>query len=246
MAVSEIEKGQRRTRDAERTRKAILDAGERIFAQSGFAGARFDAIAEASGYNKSLIGQYFGDKVGLYTEVLKRTDGDLRALNTRVLAPWLGNEGNVSSTPGLRSLLETVVETTFTYLLEHPNFLRILTWEMADGWQTYAKIFPGLQKPGLQKPGLQKPGLQKKDTASFTLLFHHGEQAGLLRPGFIPLIRLAMITQICQSYLACLPLYQMMLSEENVFTEQALSLARQQLVTFIVGGMMNDTATPQS
>ena len=229
--MSEVEKKKGRTRDAERTRKAILDAGEGIFAQHGFAGARLDAIAEASGYNKSLIGQYFGDKLGLYTELLKRTDSNLRALHARVLSHWLENDGSVSSAPELKSFLETVVHTTFTYLLEHSNFLRMLTWEMADGWQTYAKIFPRLQK---------------EDTAAFMRLIHQAERAGLLRVGFTPLIRLAMITQICQSYLAYLPLYQMMLTEEDVSTEQALSLTRQHLVTFIVGGMMNDAANLQS
>jgi AcrR family transcriptional regulator len=229
--MSEVEKRTGRARDAEKTRKVILDAAEGVFAQRGFAGARFDAIALASGYNKSLIGQYFGDKLGLYTELLKRTDSNLQTLHARVLAPWLESNGSSSSEPALRSFLGTIVQTTFTYLLEHPNFLRILTWEMADGWRTYAKIFLGSQQ---------------QDTAPFTRLIHHAERAGLLRPGFPPLIRLAMITQICQSYLAYLPLYQMMLAEEDVSTKQALSLTRQHLVRFIVGGMMNDTANPQS
>jgi TetR/AcrR family transcriptional regulator len=229
--VSEVKNRKGRARNAERTRKVILDAGEGVFAQHGFAGARFDAIAQASGYNKSLIGQYFGDKLGLYTELLKRTDSSLQTLHARVLAPWLEGNGSATSELELRSFLGTIVQTTFTYLLEHPNFLRILTWEMADGWRTYATIFPGSQQ---------------EDAAQFTRFIHQAERAGLLRPGFTPLIRLAMITQICQSYLAYLPLYQMMLAEEDVSTKQALSLTRQHLVRFIVGGMMNDTAKPQS
>jgi TetR/AcrR family transcriptional regulator len=229
--MSEVEKRTGRARNAERTRKVILDAAEGVFAQSGFAGARFDAIALASGYNKSLIGQYFGDKLGLYTELLKRTDSNLQTLHARVLAPWLESNGSALSEPELRSFLGTIVQTTFTYLVEHPNFLRILTWEMADGWRTYAKIFPGSQQ---------------EDAASFTRLVHHAVRAGLLRPGFTPLIRLAMITQICHSYLAYLPLYQMMLGKEDVSTEQALSLTCQHLVRFVAGGMMNDAANAQS
>ena len=53
----------RRERDAEVARGAILDAAEEIFAREGFDGARVDAIAEASGYNKSLIFHYFEDKL---------------------------------------------------------------------------------------------------------------------------------------------------------------------------------------
>lgn len=229
--MSKVEKRTGRARDAEKTRKAILDAAEGVFAQHGFAGARFDAIALASDYNKSLIGQYFGGKLGLYTELLKRTDANLQTLHGRVLAPWLEKNGSAPSEAELRSFLGAIVQTTFTYLLEHPNFMRMLTWEMADGWRTYAKIVPELQQ---------------EDTAPFTRLIHHAERAGLLRPGFRPLIRLAMITQICQSYLAYLPLYQMMLAEEDVSTKQALSLTRRHLVKFIVGGMMNDSANTQS
>ena len=35
----------RRERDAEFARQAILDAGEKVFAEHGFDGARIDAIA---------------------------------------------------------------------------------------------------------------------------------------------------------------------------------------------------------
>src|ERR1700739_4979422 len=64
----------KRERDAEVARNTILDAAEEIFAENGFDGARIDAIAEASGYNKSLIFHYFDDKLGLYSAVLKRAD----------------------------------------------------------------------------------------------------------------------------------------------------------------------------
>src|SRR2546425_6650092 len=45
-----------------------------------------------------------------------------------------------SHAQGLRAFLETAVQATFEYLVEHPRLLRILTWEMAEGWQTYAQI----------------------------------------------------------------------------------------------------------
>ncbi len=61
-------------RRAEKTRLAILDAAEVVFAEHGFDGARIDAIAEVSGHNKTLIFRYFGDKLSLYAEVLKRVD----------------------------------------------------------------------------------------------------------------------------------------------------------------------------
>jgi TetR/AcrR family transcriptional regulator len=220
-----------RTRDAERTRQAIVEAAEAVFAEHGYDGARIDVIAQISGYNKSLIGQYFGDKLGLYTEVLKRTDRDLTALQARILAPLL--EQNTVAMPAetFRAFLSIVVQTMFDYLLDHPHFLRILTWEMAEGWQTYKQIVSQLQS---------------EDREQFERFFQQAEQARLLRSRFTPLIQLAMITPICQSYLAYLPLYQVILPEEDISSEEALSRARKHLVTFIVAGMLADSQTPNA
>ncbi|WP_052053487.1 TetR/AcrR family transcriptional regulator [Rhodococcoides fascians] len=48
------------------TKKCILEAAIDEFVKSGFAGARIDRIAHASGFNKQLIYRYFGNKKDLY------------------------------------------------------------------------------------------------------------------------------------------------------------------------------------
>jgi TetR/AcrR family transcriptional regulator len=53
------------------TRAAILAAAERIFAKSGLAGARTDAIAAAAGVNKALLYYYFKGKESLYEAVVE-------------------------------------------------------------------------------------------------------------------------------------------------------------------------------
>jgi TetR/AcrR family transcriptional regulator len=53
------------------TRAAILAAAGRIFAKSGLAGARTDAIAAAAGVNKALLYYYFKSKEGLYEAVVE-------------------------------------------------------------------------------------------------------------------------------------------------------------------------------
>src|SRR5260370_13767438 len=138
--MSELESNRGRTRDAEKTREVILNAAEAVFAEHGFGRARIDAIAQVADYNKSLIGQYFGDKLGLYVEVLKRADSELDALLAHGLAPLLADGTFSFHAHGFRTFLETLVQTMFDYLIEHPRFLRLLTWEMAEGWQTYAQI----------------------------------------------------------------------------------------------------------
>ncbi|GHO80439.1 TetR family transcriptional regulator [Ktedonobacter sp. SOSP1-85] len=220
-----------RMRDARLAQEVILDAAEAIFAEHGFDGARIDAIARASGYNVSLLFQYFEDKLGLYTEVLKRTDRDLGALQARVLAPLFEQDTGSIPAQRFKAFLTVVVQTIFAYLLNHPRFLRILTWEMAEGWQTYKQI---------------ASQLPRKDQEQFELFFQQAEQAGLLRSSFTPLIQLAMITPICQSYLASLPLYQTMLPEEDVSSEEALARAREHLVTLIVAGMLIELPEPNT
>ena len=55
-----------RQRRSTETRAAILAAAGRIFATSGLAGARTDAIAAAAGVNKALLYYYFKSKESLY------------------------------------------------------------------------------------------------------------------------------------------------------------------------------------
>jgi len=213
-----------KSRRGEKTREAILTAAEAVFAEHGFDGARIDAIADVSGYNKTLIFRYFGDKLGLYAEVLKRVDRGINELQAR-LAPVLEDETIISDAQRFRNFLEIGVGALFDYLLEHPRFMRMLTWEMAEGWQTYAKI---------------TELLKIDDIDQFETLFQPMQSAGLLRSGFNPILQLTMIMQICQSYLASLPLYQMILPGEDFSSAAALARAREYIVDFVVHGIVVD------
>jgi TetR/AcrR family transcriptional regulator len=230
--VAEPRRGrQGRARDAQHAHAVILDAAEAVFAEHGFDGARSDAIAKASGYNVSLLFQYFGDKRGLYTEVLKRTDRELRALQTHIIAPLLEDEALVGQAGRFRTFLETVVRLTFDYLVDHPRFLRILTWEMAEGWQTYMQLVSQFLP---------------EDTDQYERLYQRARDAGLLRLDLSTLIQLTLSFQVCQSYLAFLPLYQLMLPGEELSSERALAAAREQIVAWIVGAMLVDPQVPTS
>jgi TetR/AcrR family transcriptional regulator len=53
-------------------RDTILAAAEALLATLTFSGTHVDAVAAAAGVSKRLVYHYFGDKVGLYREVLWR------------------------------------------------------------------------------------------------------------------------------------------------------------------------------
>ncbi len=214
-----------REHNAKGTQEAILNAAEAVFAEHGFDGARIDAIAAEAGYNKSLIGQYFGDKLGLYTEVNKRIDRDMSELETRILTPLLADETIASDAHQFRTFLETALGALFDYLLDHPRLLRIILWEQAEGWQTYTKILSQFKTENIDQ---------------FRTLFARARSAGLLRSDFDPLIQLVLAEQLCWSYLASIPLYQMFLTGEDLSSAAALAHAREYIVAFIVAGMMAD------
>ena len=220
--MSEPRRG--RAHDAEGAREAILNAAEEVFAEHGFDGARIAVIAAVANYNSSLIFQYFGDKLGLYTAVLKRSDEEMNVLQARVLAPLLEDENIISDASRFKTFLEIVVQTLFDYLAENPRMIRMLLWEQAEGWQTYSKIVAQFNA---------------EDVGPFDTLFNKAHEAGLLRSDFAPLIQLTMILQICLSYLTFIPLYQMfVLPGEELSSPDALARARKYIVDFIVAGMM--------
>ncbi len=221
------EPGSRRGRvhDARGAREAILNAAEVVFAEHGFDGARIDAIAEASGYNKSLLFQYFGDKLGLYAEVIKRADREMTEFQVRLLAPLLEDETIASNAHKFRALLATIVAAIFDYLAAHPRLMRMLLWEQAEGWQTYEKIISQFNT---------------EDADQFEALFRKAHSTGLLRSDYVPLIQLTMILQVCLSHLSFIPLYRMILPGEDLSSPEGLARAREHIVEFVVHGMMTD------
>src|SRR6266480_8137081 len=99
----------------EKTRETILNAAETVFAEHGYDGARVDTIAEVSGYNKTLIFRYFGDKLGLYAQVLKRADREMGELLAYVFTPLLEDETAAFQAHRFRAFLETMIQTLFDY-----------------------------------------------------------------------------------------------------------------------------------
>jgi TetR/AcrR family transcriptional regulator len=214
-----------RERRGEKTREAILTAAEAVFAEHGFEGARIDTIAEVSGFNKTLIFRYFGDKLGLYAEVLRRIDRQAIELQAQLLEPLLADETIVSDAHQFRAFLTTALGAFFDYMVAHPHVMRMTIWEHAEGWQTYSKIASLFESEGLEQ---------------LEALFSRAQQAGLLRSDFDPLVLFLLAEQICWFFPTSLPFYQMVLPARDFSSTAALARAREQIVTFIVAGMLVD------
>ncbi len=227
MTEARRKRGRERIYDAESTREAILSAAEMLFAERGFYGMSVDAIASQAGYNKSLLFQYFEDKLGLYSQVLKRSDQEMSALMRRTFAPMalrLADERVALQAEEFRAILTTIVRSIFDYLLEHPRLVRILTWEMTADWQTFAEI---------------ASQFGPEDLARVQPLFQRACEAGLLRSDFKPTLQFTMIVPWCQIYLGYLSLYQQLFPDQELASASGLARAREYLVGFVVAGMMN-------
>ena len=119
-----------RERNPEKSRSTILLAAENEFADKGFWGARVDEIAKQSNLNKRMIYAYFGDKEGLYNQVLLNTYSKMEALENDLI------KQNLQGT----ALIEGIISTYFDFLFNNPNFVNILMWENLNKGDNLKKI----------------------------------------------------------------------------------------------------------
>jgi TetR/AcrR family transcriptional regulator len=212
-----------RTHDAERARKTILDAAEEVFAEHGFDGARVDAIAATAGYNKSLIFQYFGDKLNLYAEVLKRADRQGTEMQARVFGVLSEDESIALDACKFKTVIKTAMQVLFDYLNEHPRIIRILNWEQAEGWQTWTRL---------------SSQFDTEDIAQFRRLCSRAESAGLLRSDRDPLVLLTLAEQIYMTYLSSVPLYQTFFQGGDATSSEMLARIQEYIVEFVIHGIL--------
>ncbi|WMT77611.1 TetR/AcrR family transcriptional regulator [Bradyrhizobium sp. Ash2021] len=110
-------------RDPAATRKKLLTAARREFADSGLAGARVDEIAARAGVNKQLVYHYFGDKDALYLAVLEWVYEEIRAQERKL---------NLEGLPPEQAIRK-LIEASFDHLDAHPDFIVLLNDENRGG-----------------------------------------------------------------------------------------------------------------
>jgi len=112
-----------RERNATRTREAILDAAERLFAEQGYDATSLSQVGQAAGVSRATPGYFYGSKPELYRAVLDRCFGEVRQ------AIQAGRERALASGESPEVVLEGAVSDYFDFLGARPNFLRLLERE---------------------------------------------------------------------------------------------------------------------
>ena len=116
-----------RTRDPDRTRDAILDAAETLFAERGYEGASLQEIGRAAGLSRGTPAYFFGSKDGLYRAVLER-------VFAAELELVMGAAERAQAAGGPEAALVAAVESFLDFIAARPSFVRLLDREaLASG-----------------------------------------------------------------------------------------------------------------
>ena len=109
--------GRRSLAETAQVRARILDEAEHLFASKGYRGVSFRELGRAVGVRPFTITHHFGSKLGLYSAVLSRWDGEVRGL-------VMGTLG-ASAPEGAAALIERVVEELFEFFLARRDWVSL-------------------------------------------------------------------------------------------------------------------------
>jgi TetR/AcrR family transcriptional regulator len=121
-----------RGRDAERSRQALLDAGEALFAARGYDAVTMAEVGAAAGLSRGAPGYFFGSKDELYGAVLQRVFAARTAALEPAFAPlvaWARGEDARS----LEAVLAVAVDGYVGFLRARPAFVALSQREAVAG-----------------------------------------------------------------------------------------------------------------
>jgi AcrR family transcriptional regulator len=112
-----------RVRNPDRSRAAILDAAERLFAEKGYDATSLTEVGAAAGVSRGTPGYFFGSKAELYQAVLTRAFAEVRE------AVRAGRERALASSQSPEVILAGAVSDYFDFLAARPYFVRLIERE---------------------------------------------------------------------------------------------------------------------
>lgn len=90
-----------------------------LFAEFGLTGARMEQIAERAGTTKRMVVYHFKTKENLYLQVIEYVYSMIRHSEKKL---------NLADMPPVEAMVQ-LVESTFDYHADHPDFIRIICME---------------------------------------------------------------------------------------------------------------------
>ena len=108
------------------TRARLLEEGRRLFAARGFRGVTVREICTAAGANVAAVNYYFGDKLGLYREVLEGAIAVMQQSTDRAREAGEGGTSEQKLRAFIRKFLQRVGQ------VKDPWIHQMMTHEMAE------------------------------------------------------------------------------------------------------------------
>jgi AcrR family transcriptional regulator len=124
-----------RRRNAEASRRAILDAAAELFSLAGYDRTSLGEIGRRAGVSAALPAYFYGGKEGLYGAVLERLLAE-REARLEPLASRAAEE--LEHGGGLRPALELLIGGYIDFLRERPALVRLMGREALDGGRRLA------------------------------------------------------------------------------------------------------------
>jgi TetR/AcrR family transcriptional regulator len=116
-----------KVRDAERSRAAILDAAEGLFAEQGYDATSLTNVGAVAGVSRGTPGYFFRSKAELYQAVLDRSFAEVSE------AVRAGRARALASNESPETILAGAVADYFEFLAARPNFVRLIEREALNG-----------------------------------------------------------------------------------------------------------------
>ena len=186
---------------SELTREKLLEVAEEQFAERGFFGARVDEIAEAANINKRMLYAHFGSKEGLYIAALMKTYERLAEYEKQFIIDGIDP---VSS-------IRNIVLTSFRFLSQNPNFVRMLLWENLNS----ARAVPRDDLAKLKAPSLEYMREQ----------IRRGKAQGIFRPDADEFHTVFSLMNLCFSYFSNIHTMSAMLSRDMTADDEVIARA---------------------
>lgn len=128
------------------TRQALLSAAADVFAECGFRNATIRDICRRAGANVAAINYHFGDKAGLYSEVLAEQS---RVVRERFPARPAGAE-SLSPEQQLAAFVRTFLQRVLSPDV-HARHGRIMTREMVDPTDALDRLVKEAIRPDAER-----------------------------------------------------------------------------------------------
>ena len=116
-----------RERNPVRSRTAILDAAEKLFADKGYEATSLSEVGASAGVSRGTPGYFFGSKQELYDAVLERCYAEVRD------AVRAGRARALASQQPAEAILAGAVSDYFDFLAARPNFIRLIERRALSG-----------------------------------------------------------------------------------------------------------------